>query len=215
MVFYLSQHVGKISALTPLAGQTGWLTFGLLTVEALDQVEDYPLLAAVTAGGEPLEDDAAERLFSLPGRVLDAAPGLGGAGKADAGQTDAILQAKQAEIQRSISVRNAEFFEAEAAKIDGWSDDLKIGLERDIKELDRQMRETRRAATAALTLEEKLAGQKQVRALENQRNASRRSLFDAQDEIDRRRAAFIAEIEGKLAQRVELKPLFSIEWTLA
>ena len=66
-----------------------------------------------------------------------------------------------------------------------------------------------------VTLEEKLAGQKQVRALENQRNASRRSLFDAQDEIDRRRAAFIAEIEGKLAQRVELKPLFSIEWTLA
>ena len=57
---------------------------------------------------------------------------------------------------KEISERNARFFEAEADKLDGWADDLKIGLEREIKELDRQIKEARRAATAALTLEEKL-----------------------------------------------------------
>jgi hypothetical protein len=40
-----------------------------------------------------------------------------------------------------------------------------VGLEREIKEIDRQIREARRAATAALTLEEKLAGQKQIKPL--------------------------------------------------
>lgn len=57
-----------------------------------------------------------------------------------------------------ISERNGKLFEEEAAKLDGWADDLKVGLEREIKDLDRQLKEARRAARAALTLEEKLAG---------------------------------------------------------
>jgi len=43
----------------------------------------------------------------------------------------------------------------------------------------------------------------------------RRSLFDAQDDIDRRREQIIAEIEGKLQQRVSQDKLFSIRWKLA
>jgi adenine-specific DNA-methyltransferase len=91
---------------------------------------------------------------------------------------------------------------------------LKVGLEREIKELDRQIKEARRAATAALTLEEKLAGQKQIKALEAQRSQKRRALFDAQDEIDRQREQLISDIEGKLQQRVSLTRLFSIRWRL-
>jgi len=91
---------------------------------------------------------------------------------------------------------------------------LKLGLEREIKELDRQIKEARRAATTALTLEEKLAGQKEIKALEAQRNERRRSLFDAQDDVERRRDQFIAEIEGKLQQKQQLARLFAIRWTL-
>ena len=120
----------------------------------------------------------------------------------------------RADIQRDISERNARFFEAEAEKLDGWADDLKLGLEREIKELDRQIKEARRAATAALTLEEKLAGQKQIKALEAQRNERRRSLFDAQDQVDAQREELIADIEGKLEQRTQMTSLFSIRWRL-
>jgi hypothetical protein len=42
----------------------------------------------------------------------------------------------------------------------------------------------------------------------------RRALFDAQDDIDRRREQLIAEIEGKLQQRASQMPLFSIRWRL-
>ena len=107
-------------------------------------------------------------------------------------------QQRQATIQRNISERNARFFEAEADKLDGWADDLKVGLEREIKELDRQIKEARRAATTALTLEDKLAGQKQIKTLEGQRNAKRKSLFEAQDAIDQRREELITAIEAKL-----------------
>ncbi len=40
-----------------------------------------------------------------------------------------------------ISERNGKYFEAEAEKLDSWADDLKVALEREIKEMDRQIRE--------------------------------------------------------------------------
>jgi len=124
------------------------------------------------------------------------------------------LHQRRAAIQRDISERNARFFAAEADKLDGWADDLKAALEREIKEIDRQIREVRRATSTALTLEEKLAGQKQIKALESQRNLKRRSLFEAQDDVDRQRDELITQIEGKLEQRNELLPLFLIRWSL-
>ena len=89
---------------------------------------------------------------------------------------------------------------------------LKVGLEREIKKFDRQIQEVRKAALAALTLEEKLAGQKQIKVLESERGRRRRALFDAQDQIDQRRDQLIEEIEGKLQQKVDSKQLFAIRW---
>ncbi len=114
----------------------------------------------------------------------------------------------------SSTKRIARLFEAEADKLDGWADDLKLGLEREIKELDRQIKEARRATTMALTLEDKLTGQKQIKALEAQRNQKRRSLFDAQDQVDKLRDELIAQIEGKLQQHLRSQALFQIRWRL-
>lgn len=130
-------------------------------------------------------------------------------------QLETTTQQRQAAIQREISERNAHFFEAEVDKLDGWADDLKVGLEREIKELDRQVKEARRGATAALTLEDKLAGQKRIKELESQRNQKRRSLFDAQDQVDKQRDELITQIEGKLVQGTKTEQLFTIRWRLA
>jgi len=83
-----------------------------------------------------------------------------------------------------------------------------------IKDLDRRIKEARRTAVIAVTLEEKITGQKQIKALEAQRSQRRRTLFDAQDEVDLQRERLIANIEGKLTQRADLKPLFTLRWRL-
>jgi hypothetical protein len=62
---------------------------------------------------------------------------------------------------------------AKKQKLEGWADDLKLGVKNKIEEV-------RRAATTALTLEEKLASQKHIKTLESQRNEKRRSPLDAQ-----------------------------------
>jgi SNF2 family DNA or RNA helicase len=49
-------------------------------------------------------------------------------------------------IDEAHRLRNAQFFEVETEKLDGWADDLKVGLEREIKEIDRQFKEARRGS---------------------------------------------------------------------
>ncbi len=210
--FDYGQHDGKITALEPLIGTSGWLTLSQFSVESLDQAEDHLIFAAVTDEGQLLSEEVAARLMTVPGTSVPLAPGEDPETSTDV--LVAFTRQRQDTVERTISERNAQFFEAESQKLDGWADDLKIGLEREIKEIDRQIREARRAATAALTLEEKLNGQKQVKALEAQRNQKRRSLFDAQDQVDRQREELIAVVEGKLKQVSTLTPLFTIRWLL-
>jgi hypothetical protein len=209
VVFDYAGYGAKIAALEPYVGQRGELLLSLFTVESLDQAEDYLLFAAVNAAGEMLEEDTAKRLPSLKASSVSPLP-------APLLSEKLQIQAehRKTDIQRSISERNARFFEIEAEKLDGWADALKVARELEIKDMDRQIKEAKRAATLALSLEEKLAGQKQIKALESLRNGKRRALFDAQDEIDRRREQLISDIEGKLVQKVTSESLFMIQWKL-
>jgi hypothetical protein len=209
--FDYRKHSGKVSLLEPLVGKSGWLALSLLSVDALDQSEDHLIFAGLTDFGVVLDEQVMLRMLSLPGTIaapLTVPERLGEALKNQA-------SGRQAVIQKGISERNAQFFAAEADKLDGWADDLKLGLERELKELDRQIKEARRGATTTLTLDDKLTCQKQIRALESERNEKRRSLFEAQDKVDKQRDDLISQIEGTLSQRCHTQVLFLIHWSIA
>jgi ERCC4-related helicase len=208
VAFDYENYEGVISVLQPHVGKSGWLTLSKFTVDSLDQSEDHLIFGVVTDDGLALDEDAAARMFSLPGNLV------GACASPVPDTLAAQTRQRQMVIQQTITERNAQFFEAEADKLDGWADDLKLGLEREIKEIDRQIKEARRAATIALTLEDKLACQKQIKTLEAQRSQRRRSLFEAQDQVDKQREDLIAVIEGKLAQNQSLSPLLTLRWRL-
>ena len=210
ILFNYSGHEGRISQIEPFIGQSGWLAVSMLSVDSLGQSEDHLLLAGVTDDGTELSADATTRMMTIAGSVVRSAE----LPNSISSKLEQSLSQQQAHIRHDISERNAQFFEVEANKLDGWADDLKVGLERELKELDRAIKDARRAATIAQTLEEKLAGQKAVKALETERSKKRRSLFDAQDKIDEQRAELIAQIEGKLEQSAKTAPLFTIRWGL-
>lgn len=208
VIFDLSSHPGKISVLEPLKGGTGWLAVELMTISALGRTEDRLLMAGAADDGSALTVEALERLWTVPGRSIGPAD----TPSSVSATLEAALEAQRAAVRDEVGQRNARYFEAEAEKLDGWADDLKVGLERELKEIDREIREARRAASAAPTLEAKLEGQKAMRALEATRAQKRRALFDAQDEIDARRTELIAEIEARLEQDITLQRLFAVRW---
>ena len=156
-----------------------------------------------------MEADDPEKLLRLPATVI--------AQKCDI-NIQTALQENTAQRRHTLlneaAQRNLGYFEQEVQKLDDWADDLKHGLEQDIKETDRQIKEVRRTATTAATLEEKLSWQKQQRELEGKRNKQRRELFDRQDEIEMQRNELIEQLEANLSQKVEEKALFVIEWEM-
>jgi adenine-specific DNA-methyltransferase len=176
------------------------------------ETEDFVLLSGVTDDGTIVDVEQCRRFFSLNAAGTpvkeDTVPTSLQAALEDG------LQRQKNELLANLTERNASFFELELDKLDRWSDDLKVGLEYELKELDRQIREARRSAQIAPALAEKLSIQKQVRELDAARTRKRRELFDAQDRIDKQRQDLIETIEKKLQQDCKETPVFTVRWSL-
>jgi hypothetical protein len=124
------------------------------------------------------------------------------------------VEARTIALLREINQRNLGYFDQEVQKLDSWADDLKLGLEQEIKAIDAEIKEVRRTAATSPTLEEKLAHQKRQRELEAMRSKLRRELFARQDEVESQRNDLITQLEVQLQQQVVEHTLFTIEWEL-
>lgn len=204
LTFDYQGHGAKISVLEPLVGQSGWLEISRLTVSAVED-DEFLIFASRTDHQAILEEETCWKLLSLPATV--------GAHEGSMDLTSirqVSIDARLAEIQ----TRNARLFDEEVLKLDRWSEDLKLSLEHELKELDRQIREVRRTGALSQSLVDKLSHQKRLRDIERQRNKKRRDLFEAQDAIDAQRETLITNIEMQLEQKIKIQNTVCIRWTV-
>ncbi len=209
LVFDYEAYGSQVSTLKNYRGKAGWLTLKLVSVEALGNQEQHLLVSASTTDGTVLSEDDPEKLLRLPATAQSA--GLFSAGDA---ALLADVEVRKTALLRDINQRNLGYFEQEVQKLDAWADDLKLGLEHEIKEIDREIKEVRRTAATSPTLEEKLSWQKNQRELESKRSKLRRALFARQDEVEAQRNDLISQLEVQLQQQVEERTLFTVEWEL-
>ena len=209
LTFDYQGHNGRISTLEPYRGQSGQLIAKLISISALGDTEQHILIAAITENGEVLQADDPEKLLRLPARIAETTIKTG----FQTTLSDNMAERRQTLLNQATE-RNLGYFEEEVQKLDDWADDLKQGLEQDIKEIDREIKEVRRTAATSATLEEKLSWQKKQRELENKRSRQRRELFDKQDEIEAQCNQLIEKLEESLKQKVEEEELFFIEWEI-
>jgi adenine-specific DNA-methyltransferase len=206
IAFDYSSHPLKISILEPLVGTSGYLSLTRLSVKSFEE-EDHLIFSAITDIGNILDDEQAQRLFSLPGTCRkrnSVIPCIE--------QLQQISEVGKGRIIEVISARNSVFFDDEMEKLEKWADDLKSGLELELKELDREIKTLKTESKKLLKLEEKLMAQKDIKDLEKRRNNKRRTLFEAQDEIDNRKEGLIEGVEARLRQLISTSMLFAIRW---
>jgi ERCC4-related helicase len=209
LVFDYDAYGSQVSTLKAYRGQTGWLTVSLLSVDALGRQEEHLIVSAITAEGIALQEDDPEKLLRFPAHLKST----GLFSTANDGLVVDIEKRKE-QLLREINQRNLGYFDLEVLKLDAWADDLKLGLEQEIKTIDVEIKEVRRTATTSPTLEDKLTHQKRQRELEGKRSKLRRELFNRQDEVEAQRNNLISQLEVQLEQQVREKLLFTIEWEL-
>lgn len=209
LVFDYEGYGSLVSTLKACRGKSGWLMVKLISVEALGSQEQHLIVAASVAGDGALVEEDPEKLLHFPAHVQESVlpTAIDEALAID-------VEARKLQLLREINQRNLGYFQQEVEKLDAWADDLKLGLEQEIKEIDKEIKEMRRSAATAPTLDEKLHWQKRQRDLEGKRNKLRRDLFNRQDEVEAQRNDLIGQLETQLRQQVQERTLFTIEWEL-
>jgi ERCC4-related helicase len=236
LVFDYDAYGAKVTVVEQLRGKSGTLLVQKLKVQALGATEEHMLLAAVDRNDKVYDQGIVEKLLNIPAHAItlprlhrlpeqvalpDVVP-VAGQNMLDFAAANVWVPSfleeeiarQKVRILSDLETRNLSFFAQETEKLDSWADDLKVGLEREIKELDRQIKEARSKSKGAATLAEKLAMQKEQRDLEGHRDRKRKELFERQDEIQARRDNLIDELEQQLSQQVTVLPLLACEWEL-
>lgn len=225
----------KVTVIEQLIGRSGVAVVEVLTVESLGATEDYLLMAGL-ADSTSLEPDVVEKLLSIPGTASTIESETNMPLQSELIEEIALAQqsslnfeqahialpqavkdslaSQRSNVLGSLEQRNLNLFTQESEKLDAWADDLKVGLEREIKDLDKAIKEARTRSKGAATLAEKLEFQKQQTKLEAERDKKRRELFDRQDEIQRKRNALIDDLEGQLQQKITSYLIVNCEWEL-
>ena len=210
VIFDYTHTPVKVALLEKQIGHAGWMRMDKFTIEA-SEPEDYLLTACYTDDGRMIPSEIAERMFSLhasEGRRAQMSS-----------EMDDVLEQnirkQKEEAQSENYKRNQSFFETEIEKLNLWADDVKIGLEREISDLDAEIKLRKSEARKLTRLEEKIEAQRLVKDLEKRRSEKRRSLYEAQDEVDAQKEKLFDEVEQALRQKkASEETLFNIRWRI-
>jgi superfamily II DNA or RNA helicase len=202
-------HPPRIALVENLVGKSGWLRTSLLSIESLER-EEQLIFTGLADDGTLVDADTFAKLFQVEATV--SAEML----IPDHANVDFARHLEQSRTKAvsASAERNREYFDDESEKLETWAEDLKEQLEAELKELDREIKATKKEARQCSDLESKVELRKKAQTLERKRGDKRRSLFDAQDEVDAKKEILIAEIERRLTQKVELVELFTIRWSV-
>lgn len=208
--FDYTNTIKKITSIEKYIGKSGLMLGKILCITSFD-VEEFVQLIAITDDGEVLEKEICERFFSLPAIVSDNSEVISD----NLHQTlKNNLDSSQLQILDEIGQRNASYFETELEKLDFWGEDKRNSLKVTLKDLDQEIKETKKQARLAPNLPDKLKLEKHRKKLENDRDTAWREYDGAAKEIEQSKDRLIEKIEEKLKQQIKETDLFLFKWNL-
>lgn len=207
LAFNYSGTGRNISTIEPLCGKSGWLTAQRLTVTAFE-TEDHILLAGVTDEGQALDVEQCRRLFTLAAKVSPPEADGEQAHK----QLHQSLDVQRRAIFEALEKKNGSYFEVELDKLDRWGDDQRASLKLALKELEDQIKDTRRNARLAGSLPEKLKLEREKRNLDAKRDEAWKKYEQAAKDIEAKKDGLMDEVEKRLKQHISEQSLFKIRW---
>ena len=208
--FYSSQSDRNIAFFAGHIGLVGTLSIDKVIYSGLDTVE-YIIFTYETADGTELDDKLINNMFMFPADVIN--------GNVTESET---LKSKRKEFielkKEEIETANEEYFWAECEKLDAYAEDIKEGLEREVKDMDKLINAKKKEindSKGSKSLAELLQMRKEKDALVKKRKEMRRSIYDKQDEIDRQNERLREETRKKLEGKTETEHIMTISFEIA
>lgn len=211
IVFDYSLWPQKAASLEPLVGKSGVLKVTKLAIAGAD-AQDHMILSAMTDDGDSIPEATVRRLFDLPASTLREDADLVTAQAMK--KASAAGEKRKAEILDQLSARQAQWFEEEISKLDGWAEDKRRGLKGELKDYDDQIADLKKQARIAPNLPEKLALQKKLRELDRKRDDAWRSYDEAARDVEKHKDELLDQVEDQLKQTVTTSDLFTVRWII-
>lgn len=186
---------------------------GILSIDKLSYSgigdEEHLVFSAVTEDGTVVDNEMLNAMLELPAQVAGQCPP----------ETEALITMRQEHIamqQQEIENENKQYFLDECAKLDAYSEDLKEGLQRDLKELKKLIVEKRKAfrASTNLPLEEMLALKDEINKLDEKRKKMQREIYDHEDEIEQQNQHLQDEMQEKLKGNCQTEHIMTISFEI-
>lgn len=206
--FNYSKQPKKISVVEQTIGCSGVMQAKLLTIDSFER-QEFILLKAIIENGIKLDHEVCQQILTNLEAVNSETEY-----KTIDYPLEHLFDNDILKITAESAKLNNQYFDEEAEKLDKWADDLKISLEKQIKDLDAEIKLRKAEAKKLSELEVKLKEQRVIKELERKRSEKRRDLFDAQDEIDSRKEYFLNEIERRIKQSLTISNIFDIKFKI-
>ncbi len=208
VVFDYTGSLNKISFLEQLQVKTGYLVIDKLINESFEYSEQL-VVTAVTDDGVIIDQEIAMRLMELPVKQCELQKQIVLA--------DAIIQIRQNHMKQTLQkIKESDFmyYQEECEKIDAWTEDLKQGIEKEIKQIEREISEIKKNRTQACTLEEAIAFKAQLVSLEKKRYEKIKVEHDEHEKIERKNEELQKSVEQHLKGRQQVEELFKLRWEI-
>jgi hypothetical protein len=181
----------------------------LLTISSFEE-EEHILLSGFCDNGQELDADICRKFFEISaeeGKTIFVPKEI------DTKFIELTYAQKQDIIEDNMK-RNADYFQEEIDKVDKWADDRKLSLEKEIGDIEDEIKLRKGEARKLLDLKKKVEEQRIIKDLERKRSEKRQHLYAAQDDVEKEKDELLDSYTEKLEQKITEEIIFTINWKL-
>lgn len=208
LVFNLAALSGQHKGLAPYVGQGGQLQVKKLTYHFAGITEEHLLVAAQTSSGSIIPTKVAEKLLTVPAQMQPLNQPV------SANDLDPLFEKLLEQKKIDTEAQLQKYFEQENTKLERWADDRRRALEMEVKELDLEIREMKKAARGLANLQEQIAARRKIKLKESERDNAMLAYQQAKKKIEADEDKLLDDIEAKLKLRHDIEDLFCVPWSL-
>lgn len=189
--------------------KSGVISIDKLTHKGINN-EEHLIISVIADDGTPVDDQMVERIMELEATIIgECSP-----------ETEALMRRRQEGIQRQrddITERNKLYFLEQVEKLDAFSEDLKEGLQKQLKTLKKEIIEKRRdfrTSKDLCSLDEMLEKRSAITALEEKRKKMEREISLEEDRITLENEALQEDIRTRLNGEIVTETIMTFSFEI-